>query len=152
MHIENDTTSWAPPDMKRCHVVVSVADLDNVTVTPGKWVSMCVFGDMFCQKKKKKRENDGHSRAIKTKIRQMLSRHYRFSENAPQVVDMIQELVDEKLLLNEALSAAELDTVMDKLTDVVNTGIIKPPLGENIATIVSEILLSSTDVTAVAGT
>lgn len=82
----------------------------------------------------------------------MLSRHYRFSENAPDVVDMIQELVDEKLLLNEALSAADLDTVMDKLTDVVNTGIIKPPLGENIATIVSEILLSSTDVTAVAGT
>lgn len=81
----------------------------------------------------------------------MLSRHYRFSENAPDVVDMIQELVDEKLLLNEALSAADLDTVMDKLTDVVNTG-IKPPLGENIATIVSEILLSSTDVTAVAGT
>lgn len=117
---------------------------------------MCVLGNMFCQKKKKKpkekRENDGRSRAIKTKIRQMLSRHYRFSENAPEVVDMIQELVDEKLLLNETLSAADLDTVMDKLTDVVNTGIIKPPLGENIATIVSEILLSSTDVTAVAGT
>lgn len=65
---------------------------------------------------------------------------------------MIQELVDEKLLLNEALSAADLETVMDKLTDVVNTGIIKPPLGENIATIVSKILLSSTDVTTVAGT
>lgn len=65
---------------------------------------------------------------------------------------MIQELVDEKLLLNEALSAADLDTVTDKLTDVVNTGITEPPLGENIASIVSEILLSSTDVAAVAGT
>lgn len=137
--------------MTRCHVVVSIADLDNVTVTPGKWVSVCVLRNMFCQKKKE-RENDGHSTAIKTKIRQMLSRHYRFSENAPEVVDMIQELVDEKLLLNEALSAADLETVMDKLTDVVNTGIIKPPLGENIATIVSKILLSSTDVTTVAGT
>lgn len=40
LHIENDTTSWAPPDMRYCDVVVSIPDLDNVTVTPGKWVGL----------------------------------------------------------------------------------------------------------------
>lgn len=65
---------------------------------------------------------------------------------------MIQELVDEKLLLNEELSAADLDTVVDKLVDVVTIGVMKPPVGENIASIISKILLSGTDVTAVAGT
>lgn len=38
LHIENDETSWAPPDMTYCKVVVSFPDLDNVTVTPGQWV------------------------------------------------------------------------------------------------------------------
>lgn len=65
---------------------------------------------------------------------------------------MIQELVDEKLLLNEELSAADLDTVVDKLVDVVAIGVMKPPVGENIVSIISKILLSGTDVTAVAGT
>lgn len=38
LHIENDETSWDPPDMTSCKVVVSFPDLDNVTVTPGQWV------------------------------------------------------------------------------------------------------------------
>lgn len=82
----------------------------------------------------------------------MLSRHYRFSGNAAEVVDIIQNLVDEKLLLNEELSAPDLEIVVDKLEEVVNIGAIKPTVGENIATVVSSILLSRTDVTAVAGT
>lgn len=64
---------------------------------------------------------------------------------------MIQELVDENLLLNEELSAADLDTVVDKLVDVVDIATINPAVGENIVTIVSKILLSGTDVAAVAG-
>lgn len=64
---------------------------------------------------------------------------------------MIQELVDEKLLLDGELSAADLDTVVDKLVDVVNISVIKPPVGENVATTISKILLSGTDVTTVAG-
>lgn len=64
---------------------------------------------------------------------------------------MIQELVDEKLLLNEELSAADLDTVVDKLVDVVTIGVMRPPVGGNIVSIISKILLSGTDVAAVAG-
>lgn len=151
LHIENDTTSWAPPDMKHCKAVVSIPDLDNVTVTPGKCV--CVLGNKpKLKKKKEKREIDGQDRAIKTKTMQVLSRHYRFSENAAEVVDMIEEMVDEKLLLSEELSAADLGTVVDKLVDVVNVGVVKPPVGENVVAILSKILLSSTDVTTVAGT
>lgn len=64
---------------------------------------------------------------------------------------MIQELVDQELL-NEELSAEDLDTVVHKLVDVVNVSVVTPPVGENIVTIFSKILLSSTDVTTVAGT
>ncbi|XP_056898420.1 adhesion G-protein coupled receptor G6 isoform X3 [Takifugu flavidus] len=107
LHIENDETSWAPPDMTACKVVVSFPDLDNVTVTP---------------------------------------------DNADEVVEMIQDLVDDKLELNEELSATDLDTVVEKLVEVVNIGVMTPPVGENIVTIVSDILLSSTDVAVVANT
>lgn len=65
---------------------------------------------------------------------------------------MIQELVDNTLELSEELSATDLGTVVEKLVDVVNIGVMKPPIGENIVTIVSNILLSSTDVTAVTDT
>lgn len=54
LHIENDTTSWAPPDMTYCKVVVSFPDLDNVTVTPGKWVCRS-FSNVFGPKKKEKK-------------------------------------------------------------------------------------------------
>lgn len=64
---------------------------------------------------------------------------------------MIQQLVDEKLL-NENLSAEDLDMVVDKLVDVVKISVVKPPVGENIVTIVSKILLSSADVNTVAST
>lgn len=62
---------------------------------------------------------------------------------------MIQELVQDKLEASEELSATDLGTVVEKLEDVVNVGTMKPPTGENIFTVVSDILLSSTDVTAV---
>lgn len=65
---------------------------------------------------------------------------------------MIQELVDDTLELSEELSATDLGTVVEKLVDVVNIGVMKPSIGENIVTIVSNILLSSTDVTPVTDT
>lgn len=65
---------------------------------------------------------------------------------------MIQDLVDDKLEVNEELSATDLDTVVEKLIEVVNIGVMKPPIGENVVTIVSDILLSSTDVAVVADT
>lgn len=65
---------------------------------------------------------------------------------------MIQDLLDEKLEVNEELSATDLDTVVEKLVEVVNIGVMKPPVGENVVTIVSDILLSSTDVAVVANT
>lgn len=65
---------------------------------------------------------------------------------------MIQDLVGDKLEVNEELSATDLDTVVEKLTEVVNIGVMKPPIGENVVTIVSDILLSSTDVAVVADT
>lgn len=67
-------------------------------------------------------------------------------------MDIIQDLVDDKLELNEELSAPDLDTVVEKLVEVVNIGVMTPPVGENIVTIVSDILLSSTDVAVVANT
>lgn len=65
---------------------------------------------------------------------------------------MIQDLVDDKLEFNEELSATDLDTVVEKLVEVVNIGVMKPPVCENVVTIVSDILLSSTDVAVVADT
>lgn len=65
---------------------------------------------------------------------------------------MIQDLVDDKLEVNEELSVTDLDTVVEKLVEVVNIGVMKPPVGENVVTIVSDILLSSTDVAVVADT
>lgn len=65
---------------------------------------------------------------------------------------MIQDLVDDKLEFNEELSATDLDTVVEKLVEVVNIGVMKPPVGENVVSIVSDILLSSTDVAVVADT
>lgn len=65
---------------------------------------------------------------------------------------MIQDLVGDKLEVNEELSATDLDTVVEKLIEVVNIGVMKPPIGENVVTIVSDILLSSTDVAVVADT
>lgn len=65
---------------------------------------------------------------------------------------MIQDLVDDKLEVNEELSVTDLDTVVEKLVEVVNIGVMKLPVGENVVTIVSDILLSSTDVAVVADT
>ena len=36
LNIETDMTNWAEPDMTNCNQLVTISDLDNVTVTTGK--------------------------------------------------------------------------------------------------------------------
>lgn len=67
-----------------------------------------------------------------------------------EVVDMIQDLVNVQLGNTAELTSSELDTVVEKLNQVVDISNVKPALGANIVNIVADILLSKTDVTAVA--
>ncbi|TKS72207.1 G-protein coupled receptor G4 [Collichthys lucidus] len=71
------------------------------------------------------------------------------TDNAADVVDTIQELVDVQLGTSKELSATDLDTVVEKLEEVVNISSIKPAVGANIVNIVADVLLSKTDVTPV---
>ncbi|XP_068571143.1 adhesion G-protein coupled receptor G6 [Cebidichthys violaceus] len=71
--------------------------------------------------------------------------------NTAEVVDMIQDLVDVQLGDSAELSSSELDSVVEKLSEVVDISSIKPAIGADIVNIVADILLSKTYVTAVAG-
>ncbi|XP_061691689.1 adhesion G-protein coupled receptor G6 isoform X2 [Syngnathoides biaculeatus] len=101
LHIENDTTSWAQPDMTRC----TPLDLENITVT---------------------------------------------TDNAAEVVDIIQGLVNATLGNATQIPPSELNTVVEKLNQVVNVTTVTPTLGDNIVRIFSDILVSETDVAPVA--
>ncbi|XP_023277381.1 adhesion G-protein coupled receptor G4-like isoform X1 [Seriola lalandi dorsalis] len=105
LNIETDMTSWAKPDMTNCNQMVTISDIDNITVTTG---------------------------------------------NAAEVVDIIQNLVDVQLGECAELSSSELNSVVDKLNEVVDISIIKPAVGANIVTMIGDILLSKTNVTPVA--
>ncbi|XP_037635374.1 adhesion G-protein coupled receptor G6 [Sebastes umbrosus] len=70
--------------------------------------------------------------------------------NAAEVVDMIQDLVDAQLGSSAELSSSELDTVVEKLREVVDISSIKPAVGADIVNIVADILISKTDITPVA--
>ncbi len=63
---------------------------------------------------------------------------------------MIQELVNIQLGNGAELLSSELETVMEKLSKVVDISIVKPAVGANIFNIVANILLSKTDITPVA--
>ncbi|XP_043983760.1 adhesion G-protein coupled receptor G2 [Gambusia affinis] len=71
-------------------------------------------------------------------------------DNAAEVVDIIQDLVDVQLSINSKLSSSELVLVMEKLSEVVHVSIIELKVGVDIVNIVANILLSETDVTPVA--
>ncbi|XP_061644216.1 adhesion G-protein coupled receptor G4 [Phyllopteryx taeniolatus] len=105
LHIENDTTSWAQPDMTRCSPLVSIPDLENVTVS---------------------------------------------TDNAAEVVDVIQDLVNAAVGNGTQIPPSELNTVVEKLNQVVNVTTVTPALGGNIISIFSDILISTTNVTPVA--
>lgn len=72
------------------------------------------------------------------------------TDNAAEVVDMIQDLVDVQLGNTSELSSSDLHTVMGKLDEVVDIGAIRPPLVGNIVDIFAEIILSNTNITPVA--
>lgn len=63
---------------------------------------------------------------------------------------MIEDLVNDELGVTDKLSSSELDTVVEKLNQVISISIIEPALGAEIVNIVADILLSKTDVTPVA--
>lgn len=72
------------------------------------------------------------------------------TDNAADVVDMIEDLVDVQLNSSKELSASELESVVEKLSDVVDISVVDPDVGAGIVNIVADILLSNTDVTPVA--
>lgn len=39
LDIKSDTTNWAYPDMKNCDKVVTISEISNITVTPGKRIN-----------------------------------------------------------------------------------------------------------------
>lgn len=63
---------------------------------------------------------------------------------------MIEDLVDVQLNSSEELSASELESVVEKLSDVVDISVVDPVVGASIVNIVADILLSNTDVKPVA--
>lgn len=71
-------------------------------------------------------------------------------DNAAEVVDLIQELVDDELSSSEELDDSKLESVVKKLTEVVDVSLVQPTVGDDIAGIVASILLSDTDIAPVA--
>lgn len=62
-------------------------------------------------------------------------------DNSGEVVDMIGSLVSN----DTDLSESEVNTVLDKLEDIVSISPVSPDLGENILEIISDILYSKAD-------
>ncbi|XP_041845968.1 adhesion G-protein coupled receptor G4 [Melanotaenia boesemani] len=71
------------------------------------------------------------------------------ADNAAEVVDMIQDLIDVQLNNSSHLSSSELGVIVTKLHEVVDVSIIEPDVGVHIVNIVADILVSETDVTPV---
>ncbi len=65
---------------------------------------------------------------------------------------MIENLVDDRLDNSSELSSSELDTVVEKLSEVVYKNIIRPAIVDMIINIFADILLSKTDMTQVSNT
>lgn len=65
---------------------------------------------------------------------------------------VIQDLVVIQLGNSLELSPSHLESVVEKLSEVVDESIVNSAVGANIVTIVSDILLSNTDVTPVSNT
>ncbi|XP_075902454.1 adhesion G protein-coupled receptor G4a [Nelusetta ayraudi] len=72
------------------------------------------------------------------------------TDNAADVVDLIQELVDGQLTGTGELDDSELESVVKKLSEVVNVSLVEPPVATEIMGIVADILLSDTDVAPLA--
>lgn len=73
------------------------------------------------------------------------------TENAAEVVEALQDLVNSQLNSSSELSMDDLGTVLGKLSEVVDVG-TDFELGANIVSIVGNILVSNTNVTTVSNT
>lgn len=71
-------------------------------------------------------------------------------DNTAQVVDLIQELVDNELSSSEELDDSMLESVVKKLTEVVDVTLLQPSVGNDIVDVLANILLSDTDFAPVA--
>lgn len=110
------------PDLDQCPILVeTIPDLDHIQVTPGL---PCFFFFL---------EPD----LMSDNRIDILS----FSENAHEVVEMI-----ESLLRNQStLSYDDLLTVLNKLKDVVNISVVTTALAQALIDIISHILESDSD-------
>lgn len=65
-------------------------------------------------------------------------------------MDIIQDLVDVQLGNSDRLTSSELNSVVEKLNEVVDVSVIRPAVGAAIVNIIADLLLSKTNVTPVA--
>ncbi|XP_055783912.1 adhesion G-protein coupled receptor G2-like [Salvelinus fontinalis] len=96
-----EKAKWAEPNLKACKPMITISDLDNVTVT---------------------------------------------ANNSADVVDMIEDLLG----VEGDLSDSQLATVVQKLDEVLGVSTVTPALGEDIVSIIADILGSSSNLSAVA--
>ncbi|XP_061755989.1 adhesion G-protein coupled receptor G2 [Nerophis ophidion] len=106
LHIETDKTSWCEPDMTKCSPLVTIPDLENITVT---------------------------------------------TDNVDEVAGIIQDLVSSQLSNATQIPSGELNTLVEKLNQVVELGGAQPALSSKVLHVFSDILISETDVAPVAG-
>nr|XP_046178718.1 adhesion G-protein coupled receptor G4-like [Oncorhynchus gorbuscha] len=96
-----EKAKWAKPNLKACKPVITISDLDKVTVT---------------------------------------------ANNSADVMDMIEDLLGDE----GDLSDSQLATVVQKLDEVLWVSTVTPQLGRDIVNIVADILVSNSDLSAVA--
>ncbi|XP_036826270.1 adhesion G-protein coupled receptor G4-like [Oncorhynchus mykiss] len=96
-----EKAQWAKPNLKACKPVITISDLDKVTVT---------------------------------------------ANNSADVMDMIKNLLGDE----GDLSDSQLATVVQKLDEVLWVSTVTPQLGRDIVNIVADILVSNSDLSAVA--
>ncbi|XP_029515546.2 adhesion G-protein coupled receptor G4-like [Oncorhynchus nerka] len=96
-----EKAKWAKPNLKACKPVITISDLDKVTVT---------------------------------------------ANNSADVMDMIKNLLGDE----GDLSDSQLATVVQKLDEVLWVSTVTPQLGRDIVNIVADILVSNSDLSAVA--
>ncbi|XP_054648784.1 adhesion G-protein coupled receptor G6 isoform X2 [Dunckerocampus dactyliophorus] len=73
------------------------------------------------------------------------------TDNADEVVGIIEDMVNVQLANTTLIPPAELSTVVEKLNQVVDVGAAQPAVSNKVFHIFANILISETDVTLVAG-
>lgn len=131
-------TYWLSPDLGQCSLLVeSIPDLEHFNVTAGLLHTLLLSFTrsrllLICE--------------LNLAARTTMSAHFsknRFlsAENAPDVVEMIQDLLSKHSKLNYD----ELLTVLNKLKDVVDLSEVTPTVGQALIDIISNILQSDSN-------